>query len=287
MVKKIKLYTELSRINRPVGILLLALPCLFGVFLALKGNDNFSVGNAIKIIALFIFGSISMRSAGCVINDILDRNFDKKIARTKLRPLANDTLNLRQALVFLAFLLLISLFILLQFNSYTIASGLLALVLVVLYPLMKRITFYPQIFLGVTFNYGILMAGLAINQTVSVAGVTLFLACVIWTLIYDTIYAFQDIEDDATVGVKSSAIKFASRPQVTLAVLTLTMFALIFYVGFLQNFGEKFYFFAAVAFFYELFLILKCNYASPALCLEAFKANVVVGILILLAIISG
>jgi len=152
---------------------------------------------------------------------------------------------------------------------------------------MKRITFYPQIFLGITFNYGILMADLAINEKLFVSTLVMFLACIIWTLIYDTIYAFQDIEDDIKIGVKSSAIKFSARPQATLSVLTLAMFALIFFLGILQNFGAQFYFFAALAFLYELFLVLRCNYSSPSLCLKAFKANIVVGILILLAIIFG
>ena len=289
---KIKNYLELIRINRPTGIILLALPCLFGIFLAVKnfaiaGGFEGGVWPSLKIMALFIVGAVLMRSAGCIINDIFDRDFDAKVARTKMRPLASGAIKLREALILLALLLLASLLILLQFNFYTIVAGFVVLGLVVLYPLMKRLTFYPQIFLGITFNYGILMADLAINEKLFVSTMVLFCACVIWTLIYDTIYAFQDIEDDIKIGVKSSAIKFSARPQTTLCALTLAMFALIFVVGILQNFGARFYFFAAVAFLYELFLVLRCDYSSPALCLKAFKANVVVGILILLAIIFG
>ncbi len=286
-MQKIKIYGELIRIGKPVGIFLLLLPCLFGIFLASKNADNFSSILLIKFILLFSCGSLIMRSAGCVINDIFDRKFDAKVARTKLRPLASGALKLREALVLLALLLLAGLFILLQFNFYVIVSGFVAVGLLAFYPLMKRLTFYPQIFLGFAFNYGILMADLAINEKVFVSTMTLFAACVIWTLIYDTIYAFQDIEDDIKIGVKSSAIKFSARPQATLGLLVVVMFALIFYVGVLQNFGERFYFFAALAFFYELFLVLRCDYSSPALCLKAFKANVVVGILILSGIIFG
>ena len=286
-IMKIRPYIELIRLNHPVGIALLALPCLFGIFLAAKNSVDFSVGALIKDVLLFIIGAVLMRSAGCVINDIFDRDFDTKVVRTKLRPLASGALKLYEALIFLALLLSAGLIILLQFNHYTIIAGFIALGLVVIYPLMKRLTFYPQIFLGITFNYGILMADLAINEKLFISTMVLFAACIFWTLIYDTIYAFQDIEDDIKIGIKSSAIKFSSRPPATLIGLSMTMFVLVFFVGILQNFGVRFYFFTAVAFFYETFLVLRCNYSSPPLCLKAFKANVVVGILILLAIIFG
>ncbi len=286
-IMKIRSYIDLIRLNRPVGIVLLALPCLFGIFLAAKNSTEFSVDALIKDVLLFIIGAVLMRSAGCIVNDIFDRDFDAKVARTKLRPLASGALKLREALILLALLLFAGLIILLQFNHYTVIAGFIALGLVALYPLMKRVTFYPQIFLGITFNYGILMADLAINEKLFVSTMALFVACIIWTLIYDTIYAFQDIEDDIKIGVKSSAIKFSSRPQVTLIALSIAMFALVFLVGVLQNFGARFYFFSAAAFFYEIFLVLRCDYSSPPLCLKAFKANVVVGILILLAIIFG
>lgn len=284
---KIQSYISLTRINRPAGIALLALPCLFGVFLAAKNATDFGVLSLIKMLMLFVTGSILMRSAGCIINDIFDRKLDAKVARTKLRPLASSALALKEAITLLALLLFASLFILLQLNSYAVISGLFALGLVILYPLMKRLTFYPQIFLGITFNYGILMADLAINQMLFVSTMALFGACVIWTLIYDTIYAFQDIEDDIKIGIKSSAIKFSSHPRATLLALAMIMFLLVFLVGLLQSFSSKFYIFAAIAFFYELFLILSCNYSSPKLCLKAFKANIGVGVLILLAIIFG
>lgn len=288
---KIPLFINLTRLNKPAGILLLLLPCLFGIFLAAKNSVYSARGldffGLTKMLLLFGFGAALMRSAGCVINDIFDRDFDAKVARTKLRPLARGALKLWEALILLGFLLLGGLVVLLQFNIPTIVSGFLALGLVVFYPLMKRITFYPQIFLGITFNYGILMADLAINERLFVSTIALFAACVIWTLIYDTIYAFQDIEDDIKIGVKSSAIKFSARPRLTLSVFTAAMFALILFVGTWQNFSGRFYFFVGLAFFYELFLILRCNYSSPPLCLKAFKANIIVGILILVAIICG
>ncbi len=291
MHKKLKAFIDLSRINKPAGIALLALPCWFGIFLAAKNSiyfaPDFTWGELLEMLFLFSLGAVLMRSAGCVINDILDRKFDEQVARTKSRPLPSGRLGVAEALVLLGVLLLLSLLILLQFNFYTIVAGLGALALVALYPLMKRITFYPQIFLGLTFNYGILMADLAINQAITQSSLTLFAACVIWTLIYDTIYAFQDIDDDLLVGVKSSAIKFATSPRVILASLVLLMFALIFYVGFLQEFEPWFYLIAGAALFYELFLVLSCNYADWRYCLQAFKANIWVGVLILSAIILG
>lgn len=284
-MKKFLLFLDLIRFNKPTGTLMLAFPCWFGIILAGKNSVNFSLAILLKMLFLFTIGAFLMRSAGCIINDIFDRKIDKNVARTKLRPIASGALKLYEAMILLALLLMASLLILLQFNFYTIIAGFVALGLVVLYPLMKRFTFYPQVFLGITFNYGILMADLAINEKLFVSTMALFCACAIWTLIYDTIYAFQDIEDDIKIGVKSSAIKFSARPQATLFTLTLAMFMLIFAVGILQNFAAKFYCFATLAFLYESFLVLRCNYSSPPLCLKAFKANVIVGVLILLAII--
>jgi len=267
--------------------MLLFLPCLFGIFLALKNSDNFSGHKLFGLLFLFGLGSVLMRSAGCVINDIFDRKFDAQVARTKRRPLPSGRVSTLEAVTFLMFLLILGALILLQFNFYVQLSGLVALALVALYPLMKRITFYPQIFLGITFNYGILMADLAINEKVAESTVALFAACVIWTLIYDTIYAFQDIDDDLKIGVKSSAIKFAKSPRTILASLALSMLALFFYVGFLQEFSWRFYAIILAAFFYECFLVLSCNYSDSSYCLRAFKANILVGFLMLVAIICG
>lgn len=282
-MKILKHYINLTRINRPAGIALLALPCLFGFFLAAQTVENFDL----KYPLLFVFGAIIMRSAGCIINDILDREFDKKVARTKSRPLASGDLSLFQALLLLAILLLFGLLILLQFNNYVRIAGVVALGLVVAYPLMKRITFYPQIFLGLTFNYGILMADLQLHRSIELSSVLLYLACIIWTLIYDTIYAFQDIEDDLKVGVKSSAIKFQQNPKIILTSLMSVMLVLIGLAGFLQNLAIHFYITLAIAFVYLGFIITHLDYSNQKQCLKGFKDNVAVGILILFAIILG
>lgn len=277
-------YLNLIRLNKPQGIFLLLLPCLFGIFLAKTNATNFSSDSLFKLILLFSFGSLFMRSAGCIVNDIFDREIDAKIARTKLRPLASGAIKTKEALFLLFILLFCSFLIWLQFNFYTKILAILALLLAIIYPLMKRITFYPQIFLGIAFNWGILMADVEINHHLFASTFALFFACIIWTLIYDSFYAFQDIEDDLKIGVKSSAIKFSLNPKKILTMLTFAMFLLIFLAGFMQSFNKIFYGINFVAFLYQIFLIFNCNYKNQNNCLIAFKANIWVGILILLAI---
>jgi 4-hydroxybenzoate polyprenyltransferase len=246
-MSKIKNYIELTRIKRPTGIILLFLPCLFGVFYAVKGLEFVNFAWILWISALFLIGSIIMRGAGCVINDIMDRKFDKKVARTKNRMIASGKISVLKALILASAFLVLGFIILLQFNEKVIISGFLALFLVFLYPLMKRITFFPQIFLGITFNYGILMGFLAVNFSLSLNVFLLYFACVIWTLIYDTIYAFQDIDDDLKIGVKSSAIAFQRNPREILLKLTILMGILLILAGILQKMGIFYYFFTILA----------------------------------------
>lgn len=283
----LKNYIKLTRLNQPIGILLLFLPCLFGIVLAVKKLENPNLNYIAWIIFLFSIGSILMRSAGCVINDIFDKKFDEKIFRTKNRPLAANNLSQKQALIFLAFLLFLSFLILLQFNFVTILSGFFALVLVITYPLTKRFTYYPQIFLGLTFNFGILMASFAILETIDLDFLVLYLSAIIWTVIYDTIYAFQDIEDDLRIGVKSTAIKFSKNPKRILILLNLFMFLDLFYLGVINKFNSGFFFLILLACLFLLKKITKCDFANPKKCLAAFKANFLVGILILTALILG
>lgn len=280
-------YAKLARINQPTGIWLLFLPCLFGIFLATKQLANPDSLEILKIIFLFFIGSIIMRSAGCVINDLCDQKFDEKIARTKNRPLASKKISRSNALIFLAILLFLGFLILLQFNQQTVFSGFFALALVLTYPLMKRITYYPQVFLGLTFNFGVLMSSLAILGDFEAGTLILYFTCIIWTVIYDTIYAYQDIEDDLQVGVKSTAIKFRSNPKIILILLSLTMFLSLLYLGFQNQFSPGFF---LIILFAALFLnhkIKNCDFKNPQTCLAAFKSNIWVGTLILIAIIFG
>lgn len=277
-------YVNLTRINRPSGIWLLMLPCFFGVFFAAQ-NPNWPCTGALLL--LFALGSVVMRSAGCIINDIIDRRFDKEVARTKNRPLASGVLRLSQALTLLAFLLAVGLIILLQFNNLVKIAGIFALFLVILYPLMKRVTYYPQLFLGIVFNSGFLLANLEITHKITLSTVVFYSACIVWTLIYDTIYAFQDIEDDIAIGIKSSAIALRKTPKRNLQILAILQGFLLFLAGFLQKMGVFYYFFAFLTICYLSFLIQKCDYKNPQICLKTFKNNVFVGVLVLISVILG
>ncbi|MDX2083124.1 MAG: 4-hydroxybenzoate octaprenyltransferase [Rickettsiales bacterium] len=279
-------YINLTRINRPIGIGLLFLPCLFAIFLIEKKID-LTLEKIFSLIIIFGLGSIIMRSSGCIINDIFDQKFDQNVARTKNRPLALGKVNRLEAFILLFFLLLIALVILLQFNSVTIISGFFILGLVIIYPLMKRITYYPQIFLGIVFNFGILMASLAITGKVSFDIIILYFSGIIWTLIYDTIYAYQDFEDDLKIGVKSTTIKFGKNPKKILLLLNLLMFSLLFYVGFLNNLNWHFFLINFAAFMILANKIKNCDFANGENCLKVFKNNFLIGSLILIAIFLG
>lgn len=280
-------YIKLTRLNQPTGIWLLFLPCLFGIFLALKKLPDFNAIEITRVSILFGIGAIIMRSAGCIINDLLDQNFDAKVERTKNRPLASGKISRRNAVIFLNILLLFGLVILLQFNLPTIFGGFVALTLVIIYPLMKRVTHFPQVFLGLTFNFGVLMASLALLGTIGFDSLILYFACVVWTVIYDTIYAYQDIEDDLQIGVKSTAIRFKHSPKKILSGLNLILFLSLILLGWVEHFKAEFFLAALVV---DLFLnqkIRSCDFSNSQSCLKAFKANIWAGFLILIAIILG
>ena len=228
-----------------------------------------------------------MRSAGCIINDLFDVKFDKLVSRTKERAIANDEISKKEAIVFLSFLLLGSLVILLQFNLKTIFSGFLILALVICYPLMKRISYYPQFFLGITFNFGVIMGYLAFLDYISISAIVLYISAIIWTIIYDTIYGFQDIDDDLKIGVKSFSIKIKENPQKFLIWFGFAMFMLLILFGSLAKLTAEFFIIIFVADIYLNRIIKKCDFNDSASCLKAFKANIKVGLLILLAIILG
>jgi 4-hydroxybenzoate polyprenyltransferase len=234
---------------------------------------------------LFFLGSVLMRSAGCIINDLCDVKFDEKVARTKIRPLAAKEISKFNALVFLGILLIFGLAILLQFNFKTILGGFFAMILVCTYPLMKRITYYPQIFLGLTFNFGVILSSLALLNEITFSALILYSSLVIWTLIYDTIYAFQDIEDDLKIGVKSSAIAFQKNPKAILNILNLLMFALLIFLGIQENFNLVFFALIFLSNAILAYKITSCDFKNSANCLLVFKQNVAIGMLIAAAIL--
>jgi 4-hydroxybenzoate polyprenyltransferase len=277
-------YINLARLDKPIGIWLLFLPCLFGIALSYKYNSHFDV---IYITFLFFAGAVIMRSAGCIINDITDRDFDKKVSRTKIRPLATAEIKLPQAIILLLLLLSASFAILLQLGQATIFMGFAAMLLVILYPFTKRFTYYPQLFLGITFNFGILMASTAILGKITLPTLLLFISAIFWTLIYDTIYAYQDTYDDIKIGVKSTALKFGKSPQKILYFLTAGQILFLFLAGIYANLNILYYLFIFVTCCHLICQIRTCNFSDEKDCLKKFKSNFWLGIIILTAIILG
>ena len=212
-------YALLARMDRPIGIWLLLLPSLWGIFLA-AGSVTVSfaaVAHFLYMVMLFGVGAVAMRSAGCVINDIWDRDLDMLVERTRGRPLAAEDLSLKQAFLFLCVLLVVGLVVLLQMNGTTIILGFVSVPLIIAYPLMKRITWWPQAFLGITFNFGVLMGWSAMANQLEVAALLIYVGAMFWTLGYDTIYAHQDKEDDMLAGIKSTALRFGERGKIWVA----------------------------------------------------------------------
>ncbi len=220
-------YAALARLDRPIGMWLLLLPGWWAIMLASGGVTRMD-GAAWKTFALFGIGAIVMRAAGCVVNDLWDRDLDKKVGRTSARPLASGEVNVRQAIGFLVALLGVGLIILLQMNALTILLGILSLPLIAIYPLMKRFTWWPQLFLGFTFNFGALMGWSAVTGAIEFPAVLLYVGGIFWTLAYDTIYAHQDKEDDALAGIKSTALLFGAESKKYVSVFFAIAYVLIF-----------------------------------------------------------
>ncbi len=229
-----------------------------------------------------------MRSAGCIVNDIFDRKFDKKVFRTRDRPIASGKISVKLALLYSGILCLIAFLVLINFNLFTIIIALASMPLAFTYPLMKRFTYWPQLFLGITFNYGLLLGWTSINGEISLIPIILYLGAIFWTLGYDTIYGFQDIEDDEIIGVKSTSIKFKQNPKIFLSICYLIFTLLLVVTGIRLNFN--FYFFmGAMAVIFHLFIIQIMNFKKEKKekCLEIFKSNNFLGLIILICILVG
>ncbi len=276
-------FSRLARWDRPIGTWLLLLPCWWGVLL---GNGDISIDLWIDFL-LFALGAFVMRGAGCTFNDIIDCEIDKKVARTATRPLPAGDVSLYAAWMFLIVQALIGLLVLLQFNRFTIWLGISSLVLVAIYPFMKRFTYWPQFFLGLAFNWGVLVGYAAQVQTLSVAAWLFYLAGIFWTLGYDTIYAHQDREDDALIGVKSSALALADHSRLTIALFYIAMMVCMLAGGYLHSFGIYFYVALAFAALHLGWQVIRLNIHDGALCLQIFKSNRLCGLLIVLALAAG
>ena len=285
-MEKINHFIELTRIKRPIGYMLLFWPCIWGLTIAFDFSNNIQI--FLKYGVLFLCGSILMRSAGCIINDIVDKDFDAKVARTKTRPIASGKISVRLGLFYSAFLCLIAFLVLIQFNMYTIILAMCSMPLAFSYPFMKRFTYWPQLFLGITFNYGLVLGWTAINENLTIIPLVFYFGAIFWTLGYDTIYGYQDLKDDEIIGVKSTSIKFKNNPKIFLLVCYSIFLISLFYVGNNMNFSYI-YFYGLVLIFLHLFVfqILKLNIQNEKKCLNIFKSNNFLGFLVFTNILLG
>ena len=266
--------------------MLLFWPCLWGLTLGNNFNNNYFL--YIKYSIYFFLGSLLMRSAGCIVNDILDRKYDIRVERTKNRPIASGEISVRLGLIYVILLCSFAFLILIQFNMTTILLGLASMPFAFSYPLMKRFTYWPQLFLGFTFNYGLIMAWFSINTQFSYIPFIFYIGAIFWTLAYDTIYGFQDIKDDEIIGVKSTSIKFKNSPKLFIFICYSFFVLMQIIAGVLMNFS--YYYFVGILIISVHLLIfqnLRLNISNQDSCLSKFKSNNFLGFLIFLNIITN
>ena len=285
-MKNFELFLELTRLKKPIGFMLLFWPCLWGLALALQFSNNNYI--FLKHCFLFFCGAVLMRSAGCIVNDILDRKIDAMVDRTKNRPIASGKISVQRSLIYVFLLCLSSFIILIQFNQNTILLGLASMPFAFSYPLMKRFTYWPQLFLGLTFNYGLLMAWVSLTNEFNYYPLIFYFGAIFWTLGYDTIYGFQDIKDDEIIGVKSTSIKFKKNPKSFLLLCYLIFYLSIFLIGVLMSYSFYYFAFSVLIFFHLLiFQIKPLDISNPKVCLSKFKSNNFLGFLVFINILIG
>ena len=285
-MNQLKLFIELTRLKRPIGYMLLFWPCLWGLTIVYDFNSDLKIYFFYS--ALFLSGSILMRSAGCIVNDIVDRNYDKKVSRTKYRPIASGKVSVKLGLSFTIVLCLAALCVLLNFNNLTILLALASMPLAFTYPLMKRFTYWPQLFLGVTFNYGLILGWTSFSNAINIEPIIFYLGAIFWTLGYDTIYGFQDIKDDEIIGLKSTSIKFKKNPYIFLFSCYSLFFSSLMLIGYLMQLNKYYYIFLILIFLQIFFFQLKkLNVKDASNCLNVFKSNNFLGLLIFTGLIVG
>ena len=285
-MKHLNLFVALTRLKNPTGYMLLFWPCAWGLTVAYDFSNKIDI--YIFYLLLFFLGSVLMRSAGCIINDIADRNFDKKVYRTKNRPIASGKISINLALLYSLILCLLAFFILINFNFLTIVLAICSMPLAFSYPLMKRFTYWPQLFLGITFNYGLILGWTSVTENLNIVPVLFYIGAIFWTLGYDTIYGFQDIKDDEIIGVKSTSIKFKNNPKKFILLCYLIFYLSILFLGFIMNYNKFYFLFSILAFvhlsFYQIRLL---NISDPKSCLNKFKSNNYLGFIIFINILIG
>ena len=285
-MNQIYYFIELTRIKKPIGFMLLFWPCLWGLTLGYDFSQN--IETFLKYLVLFFLGAVLMRSAGCIINDVFDKDYDAKVKRTKNRPVASGAISIKLALFYSIVLCFLALIVLIQFNIFTILLAICSMPLAFTYPLMKRFTYWPQLFLGVTFNYGLILGWTSVNNEIEALPIIFYIGAIFWTLGYDTIYGYQDIKDDEIIGVKSTSIKFKKNPKLFISLCYLILSLCLIYVGQQMNF-KSIYFFGIILIFLHLLIFqvkfLQINKAAS--CLNKFKSNNFLGLLIFFNILIG
>ena len=283
-MNRLNLFIELTRLKKPIGYMLLFWPCAWGLTIAYDFSDKLTI--YFFYLLLFFSGAVLMRSAGCIVNDILDKKFDKKVLRTKDRPIASGKISVQLGLFYASILCLTALFILINFNNFTIFFALASMPLAFTYPLMKRYTYWPQLFLGVTFNYGLILGWTSIKSEIDLIPLIFYFGAIFWTLGYDTIYGFQDIKDDEIIGLKSTSIKFKGKAKKFLLLCYLILIFFLIIGGYYMNINNLYYFLTLVP-IAHLFIYQLKNFQpkNPQSCLKLFKSNNIFGLIIFLNIL--
>ena len=285
-MNQLNLFIELIRLKKPIGFMLLFWPCAWGLTIAFDFTNN--LNTYFFYLFLFLSGSILMRSAGCIINDISDKKFDKKVERTKNRPIASGKISIKLALTYAALLCALAFLVLINFNSLVIILAIGSMPLAFTYPLMKRYTYWSQLFLGITFNYGLILAWLSVNNQFIYVPIIFYIGAIFWTLGYDTIYGFQDIKDDEIIGLKSTSIKFKKNPINFLLICYTVLIIILIYLGFIMNFNYLYFLFLIFPIIHLIFFqIKKIDIKNPQNCLNIFKSNNFLGFLIYINILVG
>jgi len=285
-MKQLNLFIELTRLKKPIGFMLLFWPCAWGLTIAYDFSKD--IDNYFFYLTLFFLGSILMRSAGCIVNDISDKDFDKKVLRTKKRPIASGQVSVMLGFIYVTILCLLALLVLINFNTLTIILALGSMPLAFSYPLMKRYTYWPQLFLGITFNYGLILGWVCIKNQIDFIPIILYLGAIFWTLGFDTIYGFQDIKDDEIIGIKSTSIKFKKNPSLFLILCYLLFISSLILIGIFMNFNFLFYFFMIISIFHLFYhQIYNFNFKDPDNCFKIFKSNNFLGLLVFINLLIG
>lgn len=287
-------YLRLARADRPIGTWLLLWPCWWSIALAagqgVKTDSSFFAQLGLPdpvLMALFAVGAFVMRGAGCTYNDIVDRDFDASVARTRSRPIPSGAVSVWQAVGFLVLQCLIGLFVLLSLNPFSFWLGAGSLLIVAAYPFMKRITYWPQAVLGLAFNWGALLGWASVTGSLSLAPVLLYAGSVAWTIGYDTIYAHQDKEDDTLIGVKSTALRFGASTRRWLMLFYAIMAVTLIATGFIMHFSFWYYAAILMAILQLGWQVLKLDIDNPDLCLHLFRTNRDFGLIVFIAIFIG